>query len=157
MTKSYQQAKLTKQRIIESGNLNKKGKLLYFVSRNGKLLDTIPYDLYNLNENLSFDLTQEFFTIREVSLITNNKPQFFVFRGFNFSTRIEYDKNKKAFIEKQYDLDYMKSCRMSQYESKIFGKKFRFVFDDLIKLIFGIGSVVLFFIMFWTGILLIPT
>jgi len=128
---SYREMRSKYKQVIDSGNIKKKAKLLYFTSRDKKTLDCLPYELYNLNENLNFDLTQEFFTIRDVAMITDKTKNFFTFRGFNFSTKFKYDKTNKVFQEKKYDDKYMSKCRASQYLSRILGTRLKFDFNDL--------------------------
>jgi hypothetical protein len=140
---SYKEIKTRFNQIYDSGNLKKKGMLLYGISRKDNLLDFIPYDLFNLNENLNFDLTQEFFTIKEVGLVSDNVKNFFVFRGMNFSTSFEYDKSNKVFKERKYDKKYMRYCRMSQNLSRVMSHKLEFDFKDFIRITFGIGIFVL--------------
>lgn len=153
---SYKEVKSRFNQIYDSGNLKKKGMLLYGISRKENLLDFIPYDLFNLNENLNFDLTQEFFTIREVALVSDNVKNFFVFRGMNFSTSFVYDNNDKIFRERKYDKRYMRNCRMSQNLSKIMSHRLDFDFKDFIKITFGIGIVVLLAIFLNLILLFLP-
>jgi len=136
---TYKEIKSKFNQIYDSGNLKKKGMLLYGVSRKDNLLDFIPYDLFNLNENLNFDLTQEFFTIREVALVSDNVKNFFVFRGMNFSTSFFYDKKDKVYKERKYNKIYMRRCRMSQNLSRVMSHKLEFDFKDFIRLSFGSG------------------
>jgi len=140
---TYKEIKSKFNQIYDSGNLKKKGMLLYGISRQDDLLDFIPYDLFNLNENLNFDLTQEFFSIREVGLVSDKVKNFFVYRGLNFSTSFEYDKKEKVFKEKLYDKKYMRRCRMSQNLSRVMSHKLEFDFKDFIRITFGIGIFVL--------------
>ena len=153
---SYKEIKTKFNQIYDSGNLKKKGMLLYGISRRDNLLDFIPYDLFSLNENLNFDLTQEFFSIREVGLVSDNVKNFFVFRGMNFSTSFEYDKKNKIFKEVVYSKKYMRRCRMSQNLSRVMSHKLEFDFKDFIRITFGVGIFVLLAIFLNLALIFLP-
>lgn len=140
---TYKEVKSKFNQIYDSGNLKKKGMLLYGISRKDNLLDFIPYDLFNLNENLNFDLTQEYFTIKDVGLVSDNVKNFFVFRSMNFSTSFFYDKKNKVFKERKYDKMYMRRCRMSQDLTCVMSHKVDFDFKDFIRITFGVGIMIL--------------
>jgi len=145
------------EKIIEAGNLKRKGKILYFPSRKQALLDAIPYELFDLNETYDFDITQEIFSLSDVSFITNEQSEFMVYRGFNFSTTFKFNKSKGAFLEKEYDNDYYARRLISQDIKRVNNKRIDFDFKDVIRILFGIGSFIIITLFFCIGLLMFPT
>jgi hypothetical protein len=153
---SYKEIKSRVNILAESGNVKLKGRLNYFTSREKGLLNCIPYDLYTLNEYFNFDVSQEVFSLKDVAFITSKGVEFNVFRGFNFSTMIIYDKNKKIFQEKPYDIDYYDKIMISQNIARVHRKRIEFDFKDFIRLIFGSALFVIFSFFIIIALILLP-
>lgn len=154
---SYREIKSRANILVDSGNVKKKGRLNYFTSRDGNILDCMPYDLYNLNEYHNFDISQEVFSLMDICFISDGMPEFNVFRGFNFSTKLIYDKKNKIFKEKRYDKIYYQNIMISQNIARVNRKKLEFDFKDFIRLIVGSAIFFVFGLFFVVGLLLFPT
>lgn len=93
------------------------------------------------------------FSLRDLSFYDSNQPLFFVYRGLNFSTALEFDKLSKKFIEKEYTKEYMTLVRGSQWLKRITNIKpmitLKFVLSlIMVWIITGIITVIT-----WIGIL----
>lgn len=136
---NYERMKHQVNQVVESQSTIRKGKVFYFPRREG-VLNCMIYEINHLTEQFVNTQSRELFSLKDVSIFDNAEPAFFTFRGLNFSTQLQFDKSKKAFIEKKYDDDYMKSCRSSQWISRVNSLKKRISMKSILALLFWCAS-----------------
>jgi len=148
-------AKITQkvERVLSEG-VKRSAKIYYFYSREG-ILNCEGVEINSLDENFFFTKSNELYSLKDVCCYDNNQPLFFVYRGFNFATRLVYNNKDNCFKEHKYDDDYMIMCRQSQVFKRAFGMKkilgFKFFLNLILTLTLTTLSTIL---IYWSIIFL---
>jgi hypothetical protein len=141
LRKSNEKVKQKIERKLDEGSLSKKGKVLLFYTREGKL-NCEGVQINNLYENFVNPYTNEIYSLKDIAFYDEQGYSIFcTYRGFNFSTSFKFDSEKQVFYEKEYDKKYMKMCRQSQAFERAFGNRKRFTFTHLLYYIVGLSIV----------------